>query len=68
MLMLKAYAENTSNGPKAQDEAYTRWAAGRGAQQFGVGRNTALRMTRQNAANRTRRMGRDNFVNRVTNG
>ena len=63
--MMKVFAENTSNGPKAQDEAYTRWAATRGAQQFGIGRNTANKMTKQNAVKRTRPMKRQNFVNRV---
>lgn len=64
--MLKVYAENNSNGPKAQNEGYTRWAATRGAQQFGIGRNTAFRMTRQNAAaRRGRPMSRQNFVSRL---
>ena len=63
--MMKVFAENTSNGPKAQEAAYTKWAANAGAQQFGIGRNTAIKMTKQYAVKRTRPMKRQNFVKRV---
>lgn len=66
-LLIMALAENTSNGPKGQEEGYTRWAATRGAEQFGISKQKAFKITRQNAANRRgRAANRDNFVKRIT--